>query len=90
MFRFCGACRRRTSLSADSPSAEPRCPMPHLTADALRDDPEGLAFLRGVLKPGGREPAGAAPGTKPEIAESVRLPRPAGPARPPKPAVAAR
>jgi len=65
--------------------------MPHLTADALRDDPEGLAFLRGVLKPGGREPAAAAPGAaKPEIAEPVRLPRPARRARPPKPAVAAR
>ena len=72
MFRFCGACRKRTSLSADSPIRRTlfRCPMPHLTADALRDDPEGLAFLRGVLKPGGREPAAAAPGAvKPEIAE---------------------
>lgn len=25
--------------------------MPHLTSDALRDDPEGLAFLRAVLSP---------------------------------------
>ena len=63
--------------------------MPHLTADALRDDPEGLAFLRGVLKPASREPAGPAPEPAKPDAEPIRLPQPAAQPRPPKPAVAA-
>ena len=64
--------------------------MPHLTADALRDDPEGLAFLRGVLKPAACATAAAAPDPGKPAAEPIRLPRPAAQARPPKPAVAAR
>ncbi len=31
--------------------------MPHLTSKALTTDPDGLAFLRDVLRPQGQQPA---------------------------------
>jgi hypothetical protein len=36
--------------------------MPFLDAEALETDPDGMAFLRAVLKPEGRQ-KGAAPGS---------------------------
>ena len=57
--------------------------MPHLTSDALRQDPAGLEFLRGVLKPTAKRPAAdtAAAAIAPLIAEPLRRPALAGSAR---------
>lgn len=57
--------------------------MPHLTSDALRQDPAGCEFLRSVLKPHAQRLAAATAvaAIAPVIAEPLRRPAPTGPAR---------